>query len=611
MVYCGKASQGCQNCRTRRIKCDKIQPQCTQCIRVGKSCPGYRDQLSLMFRDESTKVIQKAHAQWGISDLPDSADSPSSSSSSSSSSTSSTPSPKSVVSSRSYFSERPRFKLSTSPEHSRTRLPKEIYATKDDQAIQFYVEHYVVGHPDEPTAAHELRMVEWIHAPEFRDMMAAVGLASMSNLTGNKALVTMARQKYGLALQHTASSIANPQAMNLDISLRTVIMLAIYEVIRNKGRPTEAVRTHLMGATALLSNFLCIPNLPQDLMRGFLQLCLALLNPFYVGNLALPPAYSGWFDLCNRLAAPSDKPAVEILDIATRLLKLNAYLNNYALIDGRPKTSQIIRSALAIDAELDAWERQHSQGSVSSIWTVLEERCAPGFFPSDAVFEDSYHVYADHWVARGWNHQRWLRLLTCRLLIEFSDRYPLSCAQVFSPANMAAEQQNILATIRRVARDLLVSIPTHYRHPRLERQHRDYIDMTSGGAGMGVVGLPNLLFQIQVAGSAPGVPRHFTLFARNMLETIFADTGMLQARGLAETLVVVDGGVGGSGNNKNNNNEVKQERADTPPEGVLTSIESLPSSRKKAPIVVPQPQTQLAGGQQLLWYHERPEESYS
>lgn len=170
---------------------------------------------------------------------------------------------------------------------------------------------------------------------------------------------------------------------------------------------------------------------------------------------------------------------------------------------------------------------------------------------------------------------------------------------------MAAEQQKILATIRRVARDLLVSIPTHYRHPRLERKHRAYIDKTSGGAGIGVAGVPNLLFRIQVAGSAPGVPRHYTAFARNMLETIFADTGMLQARGLAETLVVDGGGVGGS----SSNSKVKQERADTPPGGALSSIESLPPSRK-ASIVVPQPQQPFAGGQQLLWYQERPEESY-
>lgn len=197
-----------------------------------------------MFRDESTKVIQKAHAQWGISDIPDAVDSPSSSSSSSSSS-SLTPSPKSIVSSRSSFSERPRFKLSVSPDHSLTRIPKEIYATKDDQAIQFYVDHYVVGHPDEPAAAHELRMVDWIHAPEFRDMMAAVGLASMSNLTGDKVLDTMARQKYGLALQHTASSLANPQAMNLDLSLRTVIMLAVYEVSIFSSVPSVAGRCRL------------------------------------------------------------------------------------------------------------------------------------------------------------------------------------------------------------------------------------------------------------------------------------------------------------------------------------------------------------------------------
>lgn len=170
---------------------------------------------------------------------------------------------------------------------------------------------------------------------------------------------------------------------------------------------------------------------------------------------------------------------------------------------------------------------------------------------------------------------------------------------------MAAEQHNILTTIRRVARDLLVSIPTHYRHPRLERKHRDCIDKTSGGAGIGVAGVPNLLFQIQVAGSAPGVPRHYTVFARNMLETIFADTGMLQARGLAEMLVV-DGDVG-----SNSNRNVKQERDDTPPGGLLSSIESMPPSRK-ASIVVPyvQQQQPFAGGQQLLWYQENPEEYY-
>ncbi len=31
-------------------QCDKVRPECSQCLRVHKKCPGYRDQLSLMFR---------------------------------------------------------------------------------------------------------------------------------------------------------------------------------------------------------------------------------------------------------------------------------------------------------------------------------------------------------------------------------------------------------------------------------------------------------------------------------------------------------------------------------------------------------------------------------
>ena len=42
------------------FQCDQIDPACSQCLRAGKACPGYRDQLSLLFRDESEKVVRKA-----------------------------------------------------------------------------------------------------------------------------------------------------------------------------------------------------------------------------------------------------------------------------------------------------------------------------------------------------------------------------------------------------------------------------------------------------------------------------------------------------------------------------------------------------------------------
>ncbi|KAL2858021.1 hypothetical protein BJY01DRAFT_72598 [Aspergillus pseudoustus] len=43
-------STGCSRCRSRRIKCDKVKPECSQCRRYGQPCPGYR--RSFRFQDE-------------------------------------------------------------------------------------------------------------------------------------------------------------------------------------------------------------------------------------------------------------------------------------------------------------------------------------------------------------------------------------------------------------------------------------------------------------------------------------------------------------------------------------------------------------------------------
>ena len=60
MVYCGKPSKGCGECRSRKIRCDQARPACSQCTKASRTCSGSRDQLSLMFRDESQQVVQKA-----------------------------------------------------------------------------------------------------------------------------------------------------------------------------------------------------------------------------------------------------------------------------------------------------------------------------------------------------------------------------------------------------------------------------------------------------------------------------------------------------------------------------------------------------------------------
>ena len=215
------------NRRANPSQCDKARPQCTQCVRIGKPCPGYRDQLSLMFRDESTKVRQKAHAQWGVQDSYESGEASGSSPTSISPSTiTSGRSRRSVASSSSSGPPTP-------PETWQsvaTRVPKALDAAVVDKAVQFYLEHYVIGLPDEARVAQELQKDEWVFSPTTRDIMAAVGFASLSNLTGDKDSMVMARTHYGRALQHTVSSLGNPQPAEIPITIRAVVMLGMFEV---------------------------------------------------------------------------------------------------------------------------------------------------------------------------------------------------------------------------------------------------------------------------------------------------------------------------------------------------------------------------------------------
>ncbi|CAI7618733.1 unnamed protein product [Penicillium viridicatum] len=73
MVYCGRPSASCALCRTSKRRCDKAVPSCGQCRRTGQDCPGYHDPSSLIFRDETTRVIDRARTRkTRRADLPSS-----------------------------------------------------------------------------------------------------------------------------------------------------------------------------------------------------------------------------------------------------------------------------------------------------------------------------------------------------------------------------------------------------------------------------------------------------------------------------------------------------------------------------------------------------------
>lgn len=545
MVYCGKASQGCQNCRTRRIKCDKVRPECSQCIRVGKKCPGYRDQLSLMFRDESSKVIQKAHAQWGVGDVPPDTPQPqtaskflaSSSASSSSSSTASwstsplavdshrplPPTPPSPASSQ--LSSKPSSAIVVPPVAAwPPRLSTPVDPSIEEQGVQFFINRYLIGHPDEPKTASDLASTEWLWDPSLQDVMTAVGLASLSNLRRDRGLMTTARQKYGQALRRTGQAIQTSVAPSFEVTMRGVTMLAMFELVKGTHQGIAHVHAHVMGGVAILRRWCPMPQAAFGGVRAMVQMCFSLFIPAYISNTDLPPTLYEWIAFSSSLLDPIDRPASDLGLLVGRSIQLSAYIQTRILSDGRPNTTSTLQKLMDLDADFVEWE-QNLEGP----WLYRTEKA--DHIPPEAVFQGHYHCYYDMWAARMWGHYRWARIIVNQAIVDFVNNYPLSSLPLVS----ATELQRRFEIIRILVRDVLVSTPSHWRHPLLEDKTPVPVDKLGGG-GSGSAGIPVVLFHLKLAACAPGVPAAYFDWTYGVMECIWSDMGMLHAKSMMEAM---------------------------------------------------------------------------
>ncbi len=241
--------------------------------------------------------------------------------------------------------------------------------------------------------------------------------------------------------------------------------------------------------------------------------------------MALPDTFFDWVKLSAESVPAEDTPAADLLQILAQFVQLSAVLRGRQMTDGRNETVDIIEKTLDFERKLEAWENQ-----LEGIWLFSEEK-AEGF-PTDTVFQSKLHAYAEMWTARIWNHYRWCRLLINQMMLDFADRFPRSCRGQIPEARRKA----CLDTIRRMAQDTLTSIPTHWRHPRMGQHHREAIEKMSGGPGIGAAGLPSTLFHIKVAACGLGVPFEFYRWGLAILDTVWGDMGMLQAKALADLM---------------------------------------------------------------------------
>lgn len=264
MVYCGKPSKGCGQCRTRKIRCDQTRPACSQCVRAKRECPGYRDQLALMFRDESTAVIRKAKAEGKAENKK------------ASSSKTSSPPHSSSVSPRSSNSPEPARRTASPEGNSASGMALDVgpdvielpfdFNNMNDPIPPYALSTSSYSHSDsipmevQPLALSEedaicffmrcnafpgtFWMTEYMWkfmstqsesggAPSWQAMrsgMVAVASAMLSRVRKVDTLRAVARKEYCSALESLNTALANPEEARSNQALGAVVLLAIYEV---------------------------------------------------------------------------------------------------------------------------------------------------------------------------------------------------------------------------------------------------------------------------------------------------------------------------------------------------------------------------------------------
>lgn len=227
MPNTGKPSKDCFSCRQRRIKvgsfwhqsigatghfaddrqCDLVRPGCTQCARLRKMCPGYRDETSLRFRNSNTASFELKSRTGRRLKL--------------------------------HYYHQPGSTGGTRDTNSRPNnsLPVELPQTLSRHVIPLVLDKFSIG-PKAGIFATVNRMVSIAgQTSPIYAVSNAIAYAYRASYTGSPTARSDMFHAYGTALRTVKAALDDPVEYKKDSTLLAVWMFVVYEVITFLSRP--------------------------------------------------------------------------------------------------------------------------------------------------------------------------------------------------------------------------------------------------------------------------------------------------------------------------------------------------------------------------------------
>ncbi|PYH45711.1 Zn(II)2Cys6 transcription factor [Aspergillus saccharolyticus JOP 1030-1] len=459
MVFCGKPSKGCGECRSRKIRCDQARPTCSQCAKGHRVCPGYRDELSLMFRDESQQVVRKARTgATARRSKPTTKSGSSGRPGSSGSTTTSSPSAASGSSNIEVeFNDDSRADLQrqTVVRHSLDLQPS--YQPTGNEAICFFLQQvnwigsiwmrsdfvgeYIV---DKRTSPSQQAMVA---------SMTSTGMAMLARARRSAPLKTVSEKEYGQALQLLKSAVTDEKEARDNSTLAAVLLLAFFEVVSSRApQNLDNWTNHISGAAALLE-LRGVEQLQRaEGLKLFLQLRFQIIISCLQREARVPQSVLDCARVAQFLRPETEAYSDGLISITGRLANLRADIREKVITDPQ----EILSTMYSIEGELVAW----LAGLPSRfLYTIIESPRPAQSNWSLRAYNNRFHVYQDLWLCHAWNQYRCARIMISESILTYTLRLNASATL---PPELASHLAQIRDKAKQWALDICASVPYHF-----------------------------------------------------------------------------------------------------------------------------------------------------
>ncbi|KAE8379369.1 hypothetical protein BDV26DRAFT_259676 [Aspergillus bertholletiae] len=512
MVYCGRPSASCGNCRAKKKRCDKAVPGCGQCQRTGRECPGYRDLTSLIFRDESSHVINKVQARITKRDASR-VRTPTSAGRSQTTASPLQQLEQGVLSDDPLFTGHSQSSAGTNALQANNAFPNANNTIpdalddgtascgpglesknvgngqgnrgkeSDDQmsipppftlpldmiALNYFLAHYIVQ--ESPPSSGFLSYVPSILTLDddneiLQGGILAVGFAGVAHSTRQADLRCRSRAMYTRTIKRMNRALEDPQTARQHSTIVTVLILSLYEFGESS---LDGWDRHIQGATSMLAlrgkaQFTTRIGLQifRDIFSHLLINCLRMGSPIPAALRMIRAEAAKAFSASDPCWVTSSA-LLEVMDLYSQINPGGFdFVHGSAVDSSKTGTTErqlpidelerYLSQALDIDHRL---ESRFSECSPEWRFTVVQ-LASPD---PHQVHGGIYHKYHDSGIVGVWNEMRTCRVLANHAICHLLLRGAKSDPSWFFSRNYTDQLQETSQTMRRIRDDILASLP--------------------------------------------------------------------------------------------------------------------------------------------------------